>query len=374
MDKENKVSFSKNDSVAIKGIAICMLLCLHCFGATWRFEGYEVDFGPLGQDVFMALSGYCRICVSIFAFISGYGLYLSAKAKCEDGKSTNKWIVDRIFKTFSGYWFLYIAAVLVLLTGWSDYVVKQYFSHGIPDGVLYAFIDFMGWDKIFGTPSLNGSWWYMGAILVYILMMPLVAKWVKKFGFVSLIGLVVAVPRILTKHDFLGKGSIYSFMLIVLLGAFFAEKDLFTKFDRFQITKKKWLSQVLTFVILAACVAANVVMWVAVPMEEVWEYHLGLVPISVILFCYRYIINIPGLNKVLVFLGKHSMNIFLFHTLLRAVIMKDFIYGFKYPILIIAVLLLISLVISILLETVKKWLHYEVFVNRLKEKVIEYIA
>nr|MBQ8253343.1 acyltransferase [Lachnospiraceae bacterium] len=373
MKKESTVSFSKKDSLAIKGIAIFMLMCLHCFGATWRFEGYSFDFGPLGQNVYVALCGYCRVCVAIFAFISGYGLYLSAKGKCEGKNEINLWITDRVFKTFNGFWFLYIVSFIILPFSGS-YLKNKYFSDGIPDGLLYVLIDFLGISKIFGTPSLNGSWWYMGATFVYIIMMPFVVKWVKKYGFLSLICLIVAVPRIFLKHKFLGAGSIYTFMPVLLLGALFAEKNLFYKLDHIKLTKKKTLDEIIVFLLLAAFLAGNVIMWVAVRYTIVWEYSLGIIPISVILFCYKYVVKIPGVNRFLCFLGKHSMNIYLFHTFIRSIFLRDFIYGFKIPIFGILSLLFLSLGVSILLEAAKKLLHYEKFVNRLKEKVVKYIC
>lgn len=371
MDMKRNESFSKTDSLALKGIAILLLLFLHCFGRAWRFEGYEIITYPFQMNHFIAINEYFRICVSIFAFISGYGLYLSAKAKEKEEDSVSRWIVDRWFKTLKGYWFIYLVSIIVLFFGVRGYIQEEYFKEDIATGCFYMFLDFLGVSKIFGTPSLNGSWWYMGAITTYIIMMPFIVKWVKKYGFVSLIGLVIIIPRMLIKHKFLGASSIYSFMLPLIIGALFAEKDLFRKFDQIVITKKKWMDDIIIFAVLLLCMILNIYIWVTVPYKELWEYHFALIPISAILFYYKFVIRIPVLRTVLLFLGKHSMNIFLFHTFVRNDLMHDFIYGLKVPVFIVLTLLAVSLMVSLLIELLKKWLQYDKFIDSIKGKIMK---
>ena len=57
---------------------------------------------------------------------------------------------------------------------------------------------------------------------------------------------------------------------------------------------------------------------------------------------------------ILAFIGKHSMNMYLTHTFICSYFFHDFIYGFKYPVLIFIMLFSMSLLLSILVEYVKK--------------------
>lgn len=373
MSGKREVSFSKNDSQALKGIAIFLLLCLHCFGRAWRFEGYDFVTYPFQVETFISLNEYCRICVSIFAFISGYGLYLAAKKKEEEGYPMSRWIVDRYFKTMKGYWFIYLFSIVVLSFAIKGYIQNQYFEKGKACALFYIVLDFLGVSEIFGTPSLNGSWWYMGAITTYIIMIPLIVKWVKKCGFVSLIGVVIIVPRVLLKNEFLGAANIYSFVLPAIVGAIFAENDLFSKFDRLKMTGKKWIDSIIIFAVLAVCIVVNIYIWLKVPYKQLWEYHFALVPVSVILFCYKYVISIPIFGKLLQFLGKHSMNIFLFHTFLRSRLIHDYIYRLKYPILTVLALLGVSLAVSIIVELLKKWVRWEKGINRIYQNIVKWL-
>lgn len=53
------------------------------------------------------------------------------------------------------------------------------------------------------------------------------------------------------------------------------------------------------------------------------EIHWGVYPIVFMAFCCEFINVIPGVRQILLFLGKHSMNIFLIHTFIRK---SSFVY------------------------------------------------
>ena len=54
------------------------------------------------------------------------------------------------------------------------------------------------------------------------------------------------------------------------------------------------------------------------------------------------------------YVGKHSMNMYLTHTFIFGYFFADFIYGFKYPVLIFLALFTTSLLLSICIEFVKR--------------------
>jgi len=53
------------------------------------------------------------------------------------------------------------------------------------------------------------------------------------------------------------------------------------------------------------------------------------------------------IKKTLITLGEYSMPMWMTHTFFSAYLFHDFIYGFKYPLLIYIVLIIISLIVSI---------------------------
>lgn len=74
----------------------------------------------------------------------------------------------------------------------------------------------------------------------------------------------------------------------------------------------------------------------------------------VILFSMVVVSVLPG--RVLTFLGKQSMNIWLIHTWICTRIFHEFVYGLHYPVLMYFFVLLTSIVISLIVERAYEFL------------------
>ena len=72
-----KQTFDVKTSTALKAIAVLMMLFHHCFLSQNLYQNYLVIFTPFTENTVVTVSNMFKICVSIFAFISGYGLYLN---------------------------------------------------------------------------------------------------------------------------------------------------------------------------------------------------------------------------------------------------------------------------------------------------------
>ena len=133
--------------------------------------------------------------------------------------------------------------------------------------------------------------------------------------------------------------------------------------------KNKLLSDIVLFFVYLLAFYFIVVINGKLSKDKVWEFNYSISPVIVILFANKYLKRIPVLNKVLMFIGSHSLNIFLIHTFIRYVYLNDFIYSFEYAILIPFILLAMTLVISIIVELLKKLLHYDILVNKMNQKL-----
>ena len=87
--EHNKPRFDKTTSQAIKGIAILMMLAHHCFG----FPEYWMQPVAVSALTVQIASGF-KICVAIFAFITGYGFYHSAGGR----------MPRKVFRFLLQYW------------------------------------------------------------------------------------------------------------------------------------------------------------------------------------------------------------------------------------------------------------------------------
>ena len=168
-----KQGLTKNDSFAIKGLAIILMLFHHLYCTADRFNGFEIDFTPFSQTFVVNVAFLFKVCVSLFAFITGYGLLKSIAGQNFNRKDIVKWNTTRLIKTLSGFWFIYVIFLIVtMLINKLPYTT--YFEKTPYAGIFYLINDFLGLANLFNTPTLNGTWWYMSAAIVFILIIPLV--------------------------------------------------------------------------------------------------------------------------------------------------------------------------------------------------------
>lgn len=247
-----KANFSNNNSLALKGIAVIMLVFYHCFLRPGRYVAYSVSFFPLGEELTISIIKCFKICVSIFAFVSGYGLIISFKKLLRkygwNKEAVIKWIVQRIIKLLSGFW---IIAFLYYIFGQivDERVTNTFFkSSGILYGTLKLILDFFALSNFFGTPEYCGTWWYMGLAILFIISVPIFKKLFEKYGYTMVLIGIIAIPRILN-IDFVGNSYI-SFILAVVLGMIFSEENLLPKIANFKIIKNHlYLNKFVKFIL-----------------------------------------------------------------------------------------------------------------------------
>lgn len=361
-----KQGLTKNDSFAIKGLAIILMIFHHLYCTADRFEGFTVDFTPFSQTFVVNVSFLFKVCVSIFAFITGYGLLKSIAGQKFSRKNIAKWNVTRLIKTMSGFWFIYVIAFIVtMLINRLPY--ETYFAKKPYAGVFYFVNDFLGLANLFNTPTLNGTWWYMSAAIVFILIIPLIYALSKKVGYLPIIMLITALPRLL-KTGYPGGTNIYTFILPVVFGMVFADYDLFNKIEK-MLPKNKVISYIISFVLFGGLIGVGYIIMLKYNRTVAWELNYGVVPLAFICFFRFCIIRIPILSKLLEFLGKHSMTIFLTHTFIRLTYLRDFIYSFKHFMLIFVVLFALSLVLALVLDFIKKLCRYDQLINKITAKI-----
>ncbi len=352
--------FDKTASLALKGIAILLMMFHHNFRSIKLYENYNVSFFPFQEQQIVNLAFSGKICVSIFAFISGYGLFLSYH---NSKTNASAWSAKRYIRTFSGYWFVWLASSIIsqIIDGRATRILC---SGNMSESILYTLIDFLGLHNLFNTPSVNGTWWYMSAAAVFILLTPVLYKFKNNLWLTLLLSCIFT--RIIHSSGtsaFTGSNTVYTFLSPFILGAIFANHHYFEKWCSIgsrRITTKvfKCIAEICLLVLLYK-------MFHGLSQSSFWEFHYGIYPMVFILFCVEFIIPISFIKKVLMFLGKHSMNVFLVHTFIRGYYLADFTYSWKHFILICLVLLMISIAISIVTEKAKAVLHYDKMINKL---------
>ena len=358
---EKKIRFDKYNSQAMKRIAIILMLLHHMYLSPKRFEGYDISFAPFSASTVIYTCSFFKICVSLYVLISGYGLYLSYK----NNQSTPcRWTAKRLIKTMSGFWIIWILSA-VIFQFMFGYVSKIYFTdESITQSLAAMGLDFLGLAKLFGTVSMNNTWWYMSAAIIFIICMPVFMK--NEDNLIPILLIISAIPRMLGLKV-IGRTEIYAYLPIFIMGMCIAKYDVYNRW--FQVWNKgikKVIKLLLELIVLYILYKAYGEL---LPVEVYGEVRWGIIPIVFMAVCGEFITVIPGIHQILLFLGKHSMNIFLVHTFIRQHFWKDYVYGNGHFMVNFLVLIVPSIAISIVLEWLKKVTGYNRLIQNICAKI-----
>lgn len=362
------MQFTKRDTNAVKGFAILMMMFHHLFLDASRYKGFEINFAPLGEEKTVLIAQFCKICVAVFVFLSGYGIAYSLKnIDKNDNLAYKKQISKRYFSLMSGFWFVYIVCA-ALATIFERSMFSVYEANNMVNTVLYVIADFMGLSELFGTPIFIGTWWYMSLAIIIVAIMPLLYKLYEKFGTIALLITTMLFCGIFEQKNY----DMVRWTFTLALGIIFSEKNLLTKIKEFRFIKKNKVIDYLLKLVLYSGIIVGCMYLRTYAGWEVSYLRDGIIPTLVIIWCYTILSEIKFLYVAIEFIGKHSMDIFLSHTLLRGYILKDFIYSQKYSLVIFVVLTVLSLVFAIVIDLLKKITGYKKFVSFVTAKITGY--
>ena len=360
------MDFTKKDSLALKGIAILMMYVHHFYLSPERWAGYTVDFFPLTESMTVYLAEFLKTCVCVFVFITGYGMTQSLKQKHPDFRPSSTDMLSytrhRLVSLLSNFIFVYLLVILV------SFPTGRFFEIYGRSGssILYVLVDMFGLAKLFKTPSYVGTWWYMSLAIVLVVLFPLFVKLYREYRWAFLFA-VMLLPRFLNLR--VVNTNLLHYTLAMALGMYCAESDLFSRWKNFEETRLRKIPKILLFLFHLLLLAALVVFRQSDAGQGLLEVFDGIIPVYIAYFGRLYLFRLRGLCQVLMFLGKHSMNMFLTHTLIRTTFFQDFSYSFGNAWLNVLVLLVITVLLSMVIEALKKLVHFSDFVHFLTAKI-----
>lgn len=198
--------------------------------------------------------------------------------------------------------------------------------------VLRAILEFLGVLNLIGELGYNPTWWFYSCIIVLYLIFPWLNSQFDKKPY-----LITTLALFATFIGFLPFVQPYSnYLLTFLAGILMARKpDGFKNVGKLEIVVS----------LLLLCLMRNFCGNLTFIVDT-------LICVGLSLLLYR--IKLPEwLSGVMANLGKHSMNIFLFHTFIFLYWFRDYIYITRNPLLIFLSLLLSCWIISVVIEFIK---------------------
>lgn len=327
--EERRSFFTNKYTNVAKGIAILFML-FHHLGLNPELNLFE------STSIFFKVASQCKICVAIFVILSGYGLNASFNKKYK-GKTLDliNFTLKHLLKLMISFWVIFI--IFVSFGCLSGLRTLDVYGSNISKNLI---IDFLGMANLLKTNTYNATWWFMSLIIILYAIFP-VLKLILKKSPLMLGCLAVFVSEIIS---FKYATELKVYLLAFCLGMIFSELCLFDKIRKTNKTRTVEIISTLIFLLVALYL----------------RYKIGgtcydtIAAFACIFLCNNILIDIPGMNNILELLGKHSANIFMFHTFIYKYFFNSWFAKMNHWILMYIALVVSTLLISIVIEKAKE--------------------
>lgn len=331
------MKFTKDDTKIIKAIAVMLMLYHHLFGFSDRIFNEYIHLYGFHYSSIVAYFG--KLCVTIFIFLSGYGIYLSLEKD-----KVKEVLKKRIYGLYKIFWTVFIIFVPICLI-----LGKVKFN------LLDIILNFTGLNM-----TINKEWWFLFPYVILIFLAPLIVKLMKKLGFISNLVIIILVNIICLEiipiiqlndwttifNNNLIFNNIHSTINLLssfMMGVLFARYDILSYFKNKY--KNNYMYVIISFVVLF------IIFCLRTKLGNIYDYIYT--PIFII--CVTIIFNIKNkvitfFRKILIKIGNESTIIWLTHSFYCYTLCQKFIFLPKLDILIFVWLLIISYVTSICIK------------------------
>ena len=348
--------FTREDTRIVKGIAIILMLMHHLFAFPNRYPSdfsFAPTFSIYGTDFIVFLGQFGKICVALYMFLGGYGLFCQYR--------TGKKLHENIFKLYTNYWkifFIFIPIGFLLFSNQpSDYCAESIICNVFSKFDLNEFIsNLIGWKSTY-----NREWWFFKNYLCTIFLGYIFIQMTKshKSFWVDLFWIIVIF--ITTQAVFPSFSNIPAFNTLTnnifyvnlftldqsscsfFMGVIFAKYNIYAKLNELLTSNKKTHQ-------LAICICGFIL---APCIRQLFgsQIDLFLVPLFTVC-CITFCKKIPFLSKIFLVLGKHNTNIWLIHSFYCYYYYKitKIVYLSKYAFVDLIILIGISFFSSVLVN------------------------
>jgi len=103
------MKFTKDQTNIAKGVAICLMLAVHLYpidSEKYRLlnNNYYIPLIPI-FDIEENIGAFGRICISMFLFLSGYGMLIGYK---KYGKTALQYSLKKLIDFYKVYWLYFL--------------------------------------------------------------------------------------------------------------------------------------------------------------------------------------------------------------------------------------------------------------------------
>ncbi|MEZ3503990.1 MAG: acyltransferase [Lachnospiraceae bacterium] len=344
-------TFSKEETLKAKSIAILLLIFHHMF-LSKDAVSTKIVLNLLSADIISNLARDARFCVWIFVFLSAYGITIGyGKFK---GRNTAFFFHRVLMLQKFCLPILFIYYILAIIFGQSREVLNN---------PLYIALNILGLSDLIDFPALGGGYWYITFTILLALFFPFFYNICEKYSYLVIPMAIILFQGYINLGIHSSSGGYYvQYILAVFLGILFAQKNIWNKIGKIN----KWSIKIPLFIVLITCIIIMPNIRNTFFPEDILQIKQILMTTAAIAVCCITFLfcREKRLCKLMIFIGKHSANMYLLHPLVLNYLGRQ-VYFSKNLLISYLTCFLICIASSILLEAVLKYCGYNKLINKL---------
>lgn len=335
------VTFDKKKTSICKGIAALLLIFHHLFYL--KPELYVI--GQFGQGIPYQIAEQCRVCLSIFTILSGYGI----KKKFDTSSSTPpmKFCFNSVKKLYLNYLF-YVAFSLAFMAIAGSLWPRL--GTGIV-AMLRLVLSMTATQFLVKNLGINIVWWYITMLLCCYISFPLINRFLIRYPKITAFICIISISIGRISLGRIGIFEIISWMAVFYFGCFLAIDHNLEKiakiFDNRPIIPT--ILFLMVFIIkIILCTSSTTVRYLD------FLFALLLMLSILLMDTVTKRIDVVFLSWV----GSISMGIYYIHLLWIEYVPYKFVYFLPNSIVMFFVVFALSVATYYILDRIKRRLHY----------------
>lgn len=355
-----QLEFTREDTRIIKGIAVILMFIHHLFAFPDRIHYDYISLTSIsGRQIEFIIGVFGKICVGIFLFLSGFGMY---KQYYKNENNIKEIIFNKLKNLYMNYLLIFIIFV--------------------PMGFLlfnrhFLLSEFIG--NIVGySSSYNKEWWFFIVYVLLIITFPLFVKIIKNNFICEILKIMFIATIVRTVMPAAVKGSVllefsktvfYKELYLMLqwlpcflMGVVFAKLKLFPRLKELFVANK--LDNILVHMII---IIGTIYMRYKSKNVIYFDYLLA----PVFIFSIINAIRMLRLNNVFFYIGKHSTNMWLVHSFFCYYYFQKLVFYPEVSVIITLWLIVLSIISSIFIEVIKESMKRIIGLVQIKNMELE---
>lgn len=326
------MEFTQEKTNVAKGVAICLMFYTHLYSFSDRLldGNYYIPLIPF-FDVEFYTASFGNICVSMFLFVSGYGMFLGYTRSDKNPLQYSLEKLKDFYLTYWTYFLLFVPIGLIFFrneTLWNSNKVRYSTD-------LFTFLGgFLGW-----SARYDSEWWFVRMfVLLLLFLSPIYIRLGKQNPpLLCLFSISLFLFSWAAKIEYTGVFGFVFWQISFAVGIICARSKFFssTSIEYLENIKVLWL-------------------FFGMLLFGIIRHHFGakidFLFIPFFIYLVVRLIETIRLSQLLAYIGKYSFSMWLVHSFFCYYYFQDFIYFPRWSPLIFILLMGTSMLSVIIIE------------------------